>query len=311
MKYFINGLIFIFSITVSGQSDSTFLDLSAYVWLDSVTITASRSGFDVKEFMNIAQNDQSLQIAFENLRKIAYTYENDIKFYNNKNQIKASYESTNVQHLEDRCQWMSVLNEHVTGNYFDKSGETNYYTAKLYDRIFFVRETPCPEKSNVTSSSKPSRARQILESRIEELKKLIYRAGKKADVPLIGNKTAIFDEKMIEYYDFIIESKTHQSGVEAYVFTARVNPLINVDNSDATVVKYLEIYFRKGDFQVLERNTKLQYNAGIYQFDILMKVSLEKENGIYIPTNINYNGYWKVVGKKREDCEFRFRIVDE
>lgn len=309
MKRIITSLILIPSFLIA-QNDSTFLDLSAYVWLDSITITASRTGFDVKEFMNIAQNDQSLQTAFENLRKIAYTYENDIKFYNNNHQVKASYQSTNVQHLDERCQWMSVLSENSSGNYFDKSGETNYYTAKLYERIFFVRNTPCPEPGAVSAPSNPSRARRILESRIGELKKLIYRAGKKADVPLIGNKTAIFDEKMIEYYDFIIESRTHHKGEEAYVFTARVNPLKNVESPEATVVKYLEIYFRKGDFQVLERNTKLQYNAGVYQFDILMKVNLEKEDGIYIPTAIDYDGYWKVVGKKREDCAFQFRILN-
>jgi hypothetical protein len=206
---------------------------------------------------------------------------------------------------------MNILNESASGNYFNKSGETNYYTAKLYERIFFVRKTPCKESRDAsTSTASPSRARRILESRIEELKKLIYRAGKKADVPLIGNKTAIFDEKMIAYYDFIIESKKHHSGEEAYVFTARVNPLKNIESPEATVVKYLEIYFRKGDFQVLERNTKLHYNAGVYQFDILMKVSLEKVKEMYIPTFISYDGYWKVVGKKREDCKFQFRITD-
>lgn len=303
-------LFLLLPLLVEAQNDSTFLDLSGYVVLDSIMITAKRGGFDVKEFMLLAQNDETLETAFKNLRKISYTYQNEIQFFSPKNKVEAAYKSQIRQIKDPACQWMRIEKEEHSGDYFRKSGEYNYYTSKLYDRIFFVRKSPCDAVAKTAKPRNPSRVQRIMDARVEELKKLIYRAGKKADIPLIGNQTAIFDEKMLPYYDFFIDSRIHSSGAETYVFTARVKPFLNHEEPEATVVKYLEIYFKKSDFQVLERNTKLKYDAGIYQFDILMTVSLDKHKDLYVPSKIGYDGYWKIVGKARENCRFTFDIID-
>ncbi|GLR15524.1 hypothetical protein GCM10007940_01390 [Portibacter lacus] len=265
-------------------------------------ITAERGGFSVEEFIKIIQQDNSLEQSFNNLRQISYTYSNDIRFHNNKGAIKASYQSQNKQSYNGLCQWMEVLEESASGDYYNRFGNYNYYTSDLYDRVFYQSSIPCEKRAQV---AKVSRAKKILERRIDELKKLIYTPGKEANIPLIGSKTAIFSEEMIEHYDFSLKSNG-----ESYVFTATINPFYNQENPDGSVVKYLEVKMAKENFQVLSRKYKLQYNAGIYRFDILMMVALEKHDDLYIPVEIKYDGYWKIVGKRKENCTFRFNFID-
>ncbi len=312
MKAFIFSVILTFFpliIFCQTENDSTFNDFSAYVHLDSITITAQRSGFSVEEFIKIIQNDKSLQIAFYNLRFLSYTYENNIQYVNQKGNITDTYYSKNIQHFDGNCQWMEVENEYFTDKFFTRKQDYSYYTSKLYDRVFYVDKKPCSERAN-HKPPKNSRAKRLIETRIRELKKLIYTPGQQANIPLIGDKTAIFDEKMIENYDFSIHSGLHESGIESYIFKAIVKPYFNNANPEETVVKYLEIYVEKDNLQVLSRNYKLQYNAGVYNFDILMKVKLEQYKDKYVPTDIIYDGYWKVVGKKREDCRFQFKLLE-
>lgn len=265
-------------------------------------------GFSIDEFIDIIQHDKTLEEAFINLRKISYSYENEIKYYNRKNKIIASHSSSNIQHKNEECQWMEILNKDVTGKYNKRNGSPRYYTSKLYERIFLVSQLPCDQRPK--TKPRKSSKNKIIEKRINELKKLIYRPGQKANIPLIGSKTAIFSKKMIDKYDFSIESGTHSSGMSAYIFRAKIKPHINANYPDDSVVKFLEVYVQKDNLQVLTRNYKLQYNSGIYQFDILMKVDLSKHNDLYIPSMIHYNGYWNIIGKRREDCIFNFNLLE-
>ena len=292
------------------QKDSSFFDFSAYIVLDSIMITAERSGFSVDEFIEIIQNDRSTQEAFQNLRKLSYRYSNELIFSNNLKKVKASYQSVNIQHLEQKCQWMEILEEDYQGKFYRKNGNPRYYTAKLYDRVFYVGLKPCVERTANKQKTNKNKSQKIIESRIAELKKLIYTPGKKADIPLIGNKTAIFTEKMISNYDLSLISSQSASGAKGYLFTAKVKPSINMADPNSTVVKYLEVFVEKGSMQVLTRNYKLQYNAGIYDFDIVMKVALTKDQGMYFPHEIEYEGYWNIVGQPKEDCKFQFRLID-
>jgi hypothetical protein len=295
------------SIIASAQEDTSFLDFSAYVRLDSIMITAKQEGFSVEEFIKVIQNDNSLEESFNNLRQLSYTYTNDIKFYDQKDKIKASYKSKNKQSYNGECQWMEVLKEEVKGNYFKRSGKYNYYTSNLYDRVFYQSRLDCGARLQNTETS---RARKILENRINELKKLIYTPGKEVDVPLIGKKTTIFSEQMFEHYDFSLKSKKDPNGDYIYLFTASIKPHFNFQDPDGSVVKFLEIEMMAGSYQVLSRKYKLQYNAGIYDFDILMLIELSRHENEYIPSDIKYDGYWKIIGKKRENCKFNFKIIE-
>jgi hypothetical protein len=203
---------------------------------------------------------------------------------------------------------MEIFNEQVMGNYLNHAGDYNYYTSNFYSRVFYKPTQPCSD--TISTTNKMSRAQRILETRTDELKKLIYTPGQEASIPLIGHKTAIFSERMIDHYDFSIGSGVHESGGESYVFTATIKPFFNMDYPNGSVVKFLEITMDKKSYQVLSRKYKLQYNAGVYNFDVLMLVNLGQHQGKYVPIDIRYDGYWKVVGKKKENCAFHFKITE-
>ena len=55
--------------TIQAQEDSLpDFDFSRFIYLDSVVITASRSGFDTNEFIDMVRADSSFYEAFERLR---------------------------------------------------------------------------------------------------------------------------------------------------------------------------------------------------------------------------------------------------
>ncbi len=38
---------------------------------------------------------------------------------------------------------MEVIEEKTTGNFYDRKGDYNYYTAELYANLFFTKGTVC------------------------------------------------------------------------------------------------------------------------------------------------------------------------
>jgi len=63
------------------QKDS-INDISALIYLDSFVVTASRQGFDTKDFIELVRTDDSFFNAFNNLRFASYTSSNEFTFYN-------------------------------------------------------------------------------------------------------------------------------------------------------------------------------------------------------------------------------------
>ncbi len=285
------------------QSDSTqwnWDDFGGIINLDSITVQASRKGFDVADFVQLVQEDKSFYQAFRNLRFQSYQADNDIAMYDKRGEQKAHYQSKIKQKSEGLCRSMEVMEEQVEGNFFKKKRKYRYYTAKLFDRLFFTWQRVC-ESGEAQAENTKARG---MEKHIRELKKLIFQPGNKADIPLIGNKTAIFDPKMMQYYDFSIKSKTLVDGRDCYVFTAQVKEAYQVKKKDKTVIKFLETYFDKKDFQVLARSYQLVYRGSLFDFDVKMDIELEQNQGEYLPRKISYDGFWDVPGKKPEISRF-------
>ncbi len=291
-----------------GQADSTqwdWGDFGGIITLDSVTVQASRRGFDVADFVQFVQEDQSFYRAFRNLRFQTYRAENAIAMYDKRNHKKATYRNVIRQLSEGRCRTMEVLEESVTGNFYKRKKRYRYYTATLFDRLFFTWEKVCEEQQEELETDAKAKG---MEKHIRELKKLIFQPGTKADVPLIGNKTEIFSPKMRPYYDFSIQRKSHQNGRDCYVFTATVKEAYQTHKQDKTVIKFLETYFDKDSFQVLARNYRLAYRGSLFDFDVKMEIELEQRGDTYLPRLIRYDGFWDVPGKKPEISRFKARF---
>ena len=111
--------------------------------LDSITVTASRAGFDVGDFVDLVRNDKSFYQAFTNLRHHSYEFSNHIEVLNKNQEVAASYDSQARQTSDGDCRSMEEWDLTVKGKFFKnkKKKKHKYYTAKLYDRLFFTKDT--------------------------------------------------------------------------------------------------------------------------------------------------------------------------
>jgi len=288
-------------MTQSQDLDSILArSIAASVHLDSVMIMATRQGFDVEDFMLLVKNDESLHHAFHNLRRVSCHFESEMQFRNKKNQVKAEMVGTYLQQYDGQCRSLIEDEEIDSGNYFKgRKKKLRYYTAKLYDRVFITHGVVCD--LTVTTSDNPESG-DAIDGHMEELKKLIFSPGSKADVPFIGNKTELFSEEMWKYYDFSIKSDTF-GGMPVYIFDASVKNEF-IDKENKTVFKTLTTYFAKSDFQVLSRTYRLAYSTLIYMFDVTMHIDLVRIEGAYYPSYVKYSGTWNIPTKKRESGFF-------
>lgn len=295
--------------STDSKYDSIKYSYTGYIYLDSIVVTASRNGFDVKDFIDMVRNDNSLYKAFKNLHFSEYDFENRIIFFNKKHHPKSKYSSINHQHYNSNCRWMEILEEKENNNFYKRNKKYKYYTAKLYDRLFYTSDTICNEE--YSSSYKPKdNTDSRMEKYIKELKKLIFNPGQKANIPFIGDKTEIFSPEMRKYYDFSISQEIFNHSDSCYVFTAKLKQNISNSDKNKTVLRYLKTYFLKDNFQILFREYRLKYKTLAYNFDIKMKINLTKINNNFLPSSIKYDGSWHVVFKKRETCKFETKIYN-
>lgn len=272
--------------------------------IDSITVTASKQGFDVEDFVEMVRTDKSFYQAFENLRHHTYIFHNQIDIFDKKGKVIGHYESDARQDSDGDCRTMTEWNRTVTGRFFKRKQKHRYYTSKLYDRLFFTKDTVCESTRVYEGDGDPQQ-----EGHINKLKQLVFSPGEKVDVPFIGKKMAIFDEKLAKYYDFHIKSIVFQDSLNAYLFSAKIKPEFLTKKQDKTVIKSLDTYFEKENFQVLARNYQLQYNGALFDFDVTMHIDLQKINDQYLPKLVTYDGNWKVAFKRRERIAFQMEIA--
>jgi hypothetical protein len=301
-------LIFTFLAQISfGQRDT--IKFSTFsIQLDSLVVTATRKGFDVTDFIKMVQEDESFYQAFRNIRTMTYRSDNDLKMFSKKGKEKASLENTILQISDGRCRTMETINPLITGKYYKRKKKIRYYTAKLHDRLFFTYGKICEsERIEDQEGYNDSQNLTGMSKHINELKKLIFYPGQKADIPFIGKKTAIFEEKMAKYYDFSISSNTYKSTTDCYVFLAKVK---DGTKQDETVIKYMETFFDKKTFQVIARNYHLAHRGTMFDFDVKMDISLKTIGEKYVPELIAYDGQWNVPFHKPEISKFNISFYD-
>ncbi len=269
--------------------------IASRIVLDTDVVVAAKKGFDVKRLIEIVQADTVFEQAFHRLRSVPYKSTNEFHFFSRKGKEKASYQSELIQKEVGNCVEMTILSEKATGNYYKRKGKHRYYTAKMFERLFYHKGKHCPKLKPTTP---PDRSR--MENYVQQLKKLIYNPGKEVEIPLIGHKTAIFDKKMIKYYDFKIQSRRYKDDTPCYVFTAIAKP----NHPNKTVIKYLEMWMDKAELGIISKKYHLKANTFVFNFDIKMDVDLiETPKGI-VPSRIDYDGAWKAPTKRKEIAKF-------
>lgn len=269
--------------------------------LDDVMIKEVRKGFDVDLFIECVKKDTTFYKAFKTLRMHSFNMYNDIEIVDKKGETKASYNSLTRQQVKNNCRTMSVIKEKTTGDYYTKKKELNYYTAKLYNHLFFTKGTVCGA-NNIVAHGKQSGTTKYE----EQLRMLIFNPGQRiSGIPGIGDNVAIFEEPFRSKYDFKL-SKQDYFGDSCYVF----NAIPKVEYKSDVVINELKTWFRANDFAIIARDYSLSYKTLFYDFDVVMKVKLKNIGKELVPYDIQYKGNWHVFTKPRENGSFTSIFTD-
>jgi hypothetical protein len=189
---------------------------------------------------------------------------------------------------------MEVLNESATGDFYDKNHDYNYYTAELYASLFFTKDQVCGETNIVSGQQRNVKSKKGIEKHKEQLKMLFFDPGKKIPgIPLMGDKTAIFDKDNADRYDFSLDYVDY-NGQSCYLFT------IKAKGPGGVVIDNMTTWFSSKSMEIVARNYDLSYDAGVYDFNVHMEVQMTQFGNLTVPSTLRYVGTWDVAFKKRE-----------
>ncbi|MFT3822449.1 MAG: hypothetical protein QM731_00965 [Chitinophagaceae bacterium] len=299
-------LLLLIFINAIGQDTSVTIQKKV-VTLKEVVV---RSNLNVQAFIKRVQDDTSFYKAFRNLRVIGYSSLNDVRMLDKKGNVKASLSSRTKQQAKNGCRWMQVLDEKTTGDLYDDEHNYNYYTPGLYAALFFARDTICGENNIVTGKTFSTQGKGGMDKHKEQLKMLFFNPGKKVPgIPFIGNKIALFDDKVAARYDFLVDMEAF-NGVMCYVFKITPRTDLSDDEKNEIVINELTTWFRTDTWEIVARTYDLSYKAGVYDFDVHMQAELTKVGDYLVPKVLHYNGTWDVIFKKRERAVFTATLFD-
>jgi hypothetical protein len=267
--------------------------------------------FNVPNFIKRVKEDTTFYKAFKNLRILNFSSLNSISMTDmSGNKLKASLNSRTRQVITNRCRLTHIEEEKVTGDFYTKNGEYNYYTAELYASLFFARTPICGEDNIVKGSTINPRNKSGMDKRKEQLKMLFFNPGKKiTGIPFMGDKSNIFDPDIAAYYDMQVDAATYD-GKDCYIFSITAKEDLTGSQRDKIVFDNMTTWFAAGSYEILARNYALSYNAGAYRFNVAMEVKLGWFGKLQVPTLLRYNGNWNVVFKAKEKGFFTATLYD-
>jgi hypothetical protein len=274
------------------------------------TITLSEvvlnNKLNIPAFIERIKNDTSFYKAFRNLHILQFTAINDIRMNNSNGEAKATLHSKTKQLRNNNCRTMQILEENVTGDFYDDNSNYNYYTAQMYASLFFTKDSVCGENNIVLGTDFSTSGKSGMEKHKEQLKKLFFNPGKKINgLPFISNKTGIFDDDMADKYDMSIDFDIYNN-TNCYIFKQTVKP----NSKDGVVVDEMTTWFDEKNYEVLGRNYSLSYSAGVYDFKVQMEVVLTRFGTYLVPSLLRYTGNWKAIFKPRERGVFTATLFD-
>ena len=303
MRYCFIFLLLV-SLSSAAQDTSVIIDEHRFT-LGEVVV---RNNFDYKTLLTQIKEDTTFYKAFRNLRVLGFSSYNDIKMMDKKGAVKASLFSKTRQNRANGCRTMDVLEETVTGDFYDSKKNYNYMTPELYAGLFFTKGQICGENNIVKGRNLNFSDKSGMDKHKEQLKMLFFNPGKKiSGIPFIGDKLDLYDESAHKLYDYKLDVVEFH-GELCYVFS--IMPKEEEAKNDKVVVDQMVTWFNMKTLEVLARNYSLSYKAGVYDFDVSMEVEMTKFEGLTVPKILRYKGDWDVIFKKRERALFTATLFD-
>lgn len=307
MRPFLYSILFLFfTLSTIAQDTTVRIDNQSFTLAEVVV----RNNFDYKRLLNQIKEDTTFYKAFRNLRILGFTSFNDIKMLNRKGGVTASLYSKTRQNRSNGCRTMDVLEEKITGDFYDRKGAYNYETPELYAGLFFTKGTICGEDNIVKGRTRNVSNKKGMEKHKEQLKMLFFNPGKKIPgIPLIGNKLDLYDDDAHKLYDYRLDLEEYK-GQLCYVFSITPKENLGFLKNDRIVVDQMTTWFDQKTLEVLGRNYSLSYKALVYDFDVQMEVEMGKFEGLTVPKILRYKGNWDIAFKKRERAVFTATLFD-
>jgi hypothetical protein len=300
-------LLYIISFGVFAQQKDTVETEGRIVTLSEVMV---RSGTNVPGFIARVKADTTFYKAFRNLRTLNYSSLNDIRMMDKHGKNKASLNSRTRQDAWSGCRVTHKEEEKYSGDFYDKKGRYNYYTAELYDGLFFSFDTVCGQHNRVKDAQLNIKGKSGINKNKEQLKMLFFNPGSDIPgIPLMGDKVQIFDPEHAKLYDFDIDIRD-RGGVQCYVFSIKTKSDLSVYEKGKIVIDEMVTWFDYKSFEVLARNYSMSYNAGVYNFNVTMEVEMTHAGKYLVPSVIRYNGNWGIAFRKKERGIFTATIFD-
>jgi hypothetical protein len=306
MKVFIAAFFLIVAHCTWGQ-DTTIQYEKKMVTMPMAII---RSDLNVPSFIKHVMNDTSFYKAFKNLRILEYTSYNDVNMMNKKGSSQASLKSKTQQVRNNNCRITKVIEETTTGDFYNKKKEYNYYTAQLYASLFFATTEVCNENNIVGTEKVSAKGSSGMDKRKQQLKMLFFNPGAKINgIPFMGNKTALYDDDLANFYNFSIDSDDFKQ-VSCYKFSTKTKDSLTKSQRNQIVIDEMVTWFRADNLQIMGRRYSLSYNAGVYDFNVEMEIEMDSFGSLTVPVLIRYKGNWDVAFKKRERGAFTATLFD-
>ncbi len=296
-------LLFPYSLFSQGKKDTSIKVEGKVITLSEIVIN---NKLNVPAFIDRVKNDTTFYKAFRTLHIIGFTALNDIRLVDKNGVPKATLLSKIRQVRNNNCRRMEVLEETTTGDIYDEKKNFNYYTCEMYAGLFFTKDNVCGEDNIVKGHEFSTTGVSGMERNKQQLKMLFFNPGRKINgIPLMGNKTAIFDDNMSDKYDMSIDMDEYNK-TSCYIFKIKVKD----DKKSEVVIDEMTTWFNDKTFEIVARNYALSYDAGVYDFNVQMQVEMTKFGQYLVPSLIRYNGNWKVIFKKRERGIFTATLFD-
>ena len=300
---FIIILIFPCVLFSQGKKDTTIKVEGKVITLSEIVIN---NKLNVPSFINRVKNDTTFYKAFRTLHIIGFTALNDIRMVDKVGATKASLLRKIRQIRTNNSRRMEVLEQSTSGDMYDEKRNFNYYTGEMYAGLFFTRDSICGEDNIVKGHEFSTAGVSGMEKHKQQLKMLFFNPGRKiAGIPLMGNKTAIFDDNMSDSYDMSIDMDEYNK-TSCYIFKIKVKD----DKKSDVVIDEMTTWFNDKTFEIVASDYALSYDAGVYDFNVQMHVEMSKFNNYLVPSLIRYNGNWKAIFKKRERGIFTATLFD-
>jgi len=291
----------------SFSQDTTIVSDNKKITLPEVWV---RNNFDYRKVLQQIKDDTTFYKAFRNLRVLSFSSFNDIKMLDKNGVVKASLYSKTIQTRTEGCRTMQVLEEAVTGDFYNKQQKYNYLTPELYAGLFFTKGKVCGETNIVQGHNFSLSDKKGIDKHKEQLKMLFFNPGKKiAGIPFIGDKLDLYDDHARKIYDYKLDIVEYQ-GILCYKFSITPKENLGLFRKEEVVMDEMVTWFDIKSLEVLARNYSLSYKAGVYDFDVSMEVEMMHFNGLLVPKILRYKGNWSALFKKRERGLFTATLFD-